>query len=242
MQTSDSRRSKRSTRARPTDDELLDAAVAVFAERGFAAATMSALAEQCDSTKPTLYAHFGDKETLFDRLLAREADRCRTTLFAAYSAAAELGLEEQVEASTRALFDYAATNPDGFRLLLGGDLTLTAVRVREQLLHEVHAHLATNVHAYLTGPHAGPHPPTPAAVEHQLAAILAGVALSAAQHALAHDTSLDDACAMATAFSAAALKGLEATARRRPGRASEPQCPHSSRPQQPERGEPVHPR
>ena len=63
---------RRSPAARPTDDELLDAARAVFAERGYAQATMGLIADRADSTKPTLYAHFGDKAALFRTTVRRE--------------------------------------------------------------------------------------------------------------------------------------------------------------------------
>lgn len=52
--------------------ELLDAARVVFAAHGYRTASMDAIAEQANSTKPTLYAHFGSKQELFRRLFERE--------------------------------------------------------------------------------------------------------------------------------------------------------------------------
>ncbi|HEY2101407.1 MAG TPA: helix-turn-helix domain-containing protein, partial [Pseudonocardia sp.] len=44
--------------------QILDAASAVFAERGYQAASMDAVAERVGVTKPVLYDHFGSKEGL----------------------------------------------------------------------------------------------------------------------------------------------------------------------------------
>jgi AcrR family transcriptional regulator len=44
--------------------QILDAAVAVFTERGYANASMDAVAERVGVTKPVLYTHFGSKEGL----------------------------------------------------------------------------------------------------------------------------------------------------------------------------------
>ena len=43
---------------------MLDAAIAVFAERGFAAATMDEIAERAEFGKGTLYNYFADKQAL----------------------------------------------------------------------------------------------------------------------------------------------------------------------------------
>src|SRR5436305_12496528 len=110
----------RSPAARPTDDELLDAACAVFAERGFQQATMDAIAERANSTKPTLYAHFGDKAALYRATFAREADALRQWVMSAYEAVAEQSVEGQVRGYVMALFNYADAHPDSFRLLFDG--------------------------------------------------------------------------------------------------------------------------
>jgi AcrR family transcriptional regulator len=202
-------RRPRSTRARPTDDELLDAALTVFADKGFQATTMSQIAERSNSSKPTLYAHFGDKDALYSRLLAREADTCRTMLFAAYAANADLGLRDQVTADTRALFDYVATHPHGFALLFGGDITSTVAEVREKVLADVRDQVVRRLHDYLKRRDAGATDRPPTSDEQQLAAMLVGVAVSAAQHAQATHGNLPRACALAAGFSNAALTHLE---------------------------------
>ncbi|MBV9571949.1 MAG: TetR/AcrR family transcriptional regulator [Alphaproteobacteria bacterium] len=53
--------------ARP--QEILDAALAVFAERGFAAARMDEVARRAGVTKGTIYLYFSSKEELFKSLI-----------------------------------------------------------------------------------------------------------------------------------------------------------------------------
>jgi AcrR family transcriptional regulator len=59
----------RRKQARPK--EILDAALAVFAEKGFAAARMEDIAAQAGVTKGTIYLYFPSKEEVF-KSLARE--------------------------------------------------------------------------------------------------------------------------------------------------------------------------
>src|ERR1043166_8441388 len=53
--------------ARP--QEILDAALAVFAEKGFAAARMEEVARRAGVTKGTIYRYFPSKEELFKSLV-----------------------------------------------------------------------------------------------------------------------------------------------------------------------------
>ncbi len=64
-----SARWRRRKEARPT--EILEAALAVFAEKGFAAARMADIAERARVSKGTIYLYFESKEAVF-RALVRE--------------------------------------------------------------------------------------------------------------------------------------------------------------------------
>ena len=199
-----STRTSRSTGARPTDDQLLDAALPVFSSHGFHNSTMSEVAGRADSTKPTLYAHFGDKDGLYERLLQREAELCRAHLFAAYAAAAGLPLSEQTRADVEAFFDYAAARSDGFELLFGarnGD----AVAVRDELVATLVGQIAQRLTDFVTR-----RPDSrPTWREHQLAAMLVGGTVTAAQHARAEvGVDIDQACRLASDYAIAALKNL----------------------------------
>ncbi|MCK0198801.1 TetR/AcrR family transcriptional regulator [Ancylobacter sp. 6x-1] len=53
---------------------ILDAALAVFAEKGFAGARMEDVARRAGTAKGTLYLHFKDKAALFEGLVRTAAD------------------------------------------------------------------------------------------------------------------------------------------------------------------------
>ncbi|HYH30795.1 MAG TPA: TetR/AcrR family transcriptional regulator [Pseudonocardia sp.] len=54
---------------------ILGAATAVFAREGYAQAGVDVIAAEAGVAKPTVYNHFGDKESLFRAAVAAEADR-----------------------------------------------------------------------------------------------------------------------------------------------------------------------
>lgn len=72
---------------RPKDLEkrcaILDAAQALFAERGIDGAPIEAIAARSGVSKVTVYGHFGDKASIFEALVARETDRFTERLAAA---------------------------------------------------------------------------------------------------------------------------------------------------------------
>lgn len=101
------------TQRRPTDDELLDAACAVFAELGYRAASMDAIAGRANSTKPTLYKHFGSKKDLFARLFHREAAVMQATLLPIYETLPGRELNDMVYTALGAGLQYGQDNPHG---------------------------------------------------------------------------------------------------------------------------------
>lgn len=138
---------KRSPGARPTDDALLDAARAVFADYGFQKATMEAIAERANSTKPTLYAHFGDKEALYRALIEREADALSRWVTAAYETATDLPMERQVHVYVMAMFTYGSEHPESFRMVFDAKSLGDAARLRlvdtitERVAAQIRTHL-----------------------------------------------------------------------------------------------------
>src|SRR5213078_1749466 len=67
------------------EQQMLDAAVAVFSRRGFHAASMDEIAEAAGVSKPMLYFYLGSKEELFGACIRREADRLTTAVAGAVS-------------------------------------------------------------------------------------------------------------------------------------------------------------
>src|SRR3954447_21973439 len=58
-----------------TRDALLDAAIAVFARRGFAGASLDEIAETAGFTRGAIYKHFSDKEDMLLRACEHLNDR-----------------------------------------------------------------------------------------------------------------------------------------------------------------------
>ena len=84
--------------------QILDAAVAVFGERGYQAASMDVVAERVGVTKPVLYAHFGSKDGLLLACIARaRSELLEVTTTAAASADRP---EEMLRRGTLAFFEY----------------------------------------------------------------------------------------------------------------------------------------
>jgi len=89
--------------ARP--QEILEAALAVFAEKGFSAARMEDISKQAGVTKGTLYLYFASKEDLFKALVRQSL----TPLIDAISAQART-----FEGSSRELLTLLLTMAGGF--------------------------------------------------------------------------------------------------------------------------------
>src|ERR1700750_2688967 len=70
----------RRKQARP--GEILDAALKVFAEKGFAAARMDDIARKAGVTKGKIYLYFPSKEDVFKQLVREAVGRALTTVTA----------------------------------------------------------------------------------------------------------------------------------------------------------------
>src|SRR5690606_38901705 len=112
--------------------------------------SMSALARSANSTKPTLYAHFGSKDQLYEACLRREADKLTSRLFATYEQAADLPLQQQIHADMRAFFDHAAAHSDGFRLLFDDQTRGNLGTIRAELLAAITDRVAGRIRNVIT--------------------------------------------------------------------------------------------
>ena len=195
---------RRSPAARPTDDDLLDAARTVFAERGFAQATMGLIADRADSTKPTLYAHFGDKAALFRATVSREVGALRDWVIRAHESAGGHPLEERVRISVMAMFGYAGAHPESFRLLFDSAVDEMS-NERRALADTITTHVIGQVREHL---HRHGRPAGPGA--DLLGAMMVGLVGRAAMH-VSHSPGVDPIAAgeLATGFVMAALRGLD---------------------------------
>jgi AcrR family transcriptional regulator len=110
-------------------EQLLEAALAVFAADGFQSATMDAVAAGAGVTKPVLYQHFPSKRELFLQLLRDVGTRL--TLIVNEATGRADSPREQVELGFAAYFRFVADHSDEFRLLFGEGVRLDADFARE---------------------------------------------------------------------------------------------------------------
>jgi AcrR family transcriptional regulator len=100
----DTRAPRRRVGRAERERQILDAALAVFGERGYQHASMDQVAERVGVTKPVLYTHFGSKDGLLLACIARaRAELLEVTSAAAASASTP---EEMLRRGTLAFFDY----------------------------------------------------------------------------------------------------------------------------------------
>ena len=94
---------------------MLDAAVAVFSQHGFHAASVDEIAEVAGISKPMVYAYLGTKEELFIACLHREGPRLMEALVATPWAPASA--DQQLWRGLRAFFGFVAEHRDGWYVL-----------------------------------------------------------------------------------------------------------------------------
>jgi AcrR family transcriptional regulator len=97
------------------EQQMLDAAVKVFSDRGFHAASMDEIAEVAGISKPMVYAYLGTKEELFLACLQREATRLMEAVAAGVRPTARP--DEQLWNGLRAFFAFVGAHRDGWRVL-----------------------------------------------------------------------------------------------------------------------------
>lgn len=108
------KRQKRMPRA-VREQQMLDAAVRIFGQRGYRAASMDEIAEVAGVSKPLVYLYLNSKEELFTACIRREA--------AALVAAVRDGVsgggpaDRQLWAGLRAFFTHTAERPDAWVVL-----------------------------------------------------------------------------------------------------------------------------
>jgi AcrR family transcriptional regulator len=113
---------------------ILDAALEVFAERGYAGTTMQSVADAAGVTKPVVYASFPNRDELLLALLAREEQHLVISIVAALPADPTVGTPaDHVLEGLTAFLETAAKSPQSWRIVFGaqyGAAPAVADRVR----------------------------------------------------------------------------------------------------------------
>jgi AcrR family transcriptional regulator len=196
---------RRRRRPQHSDEKLLGAATRVFAQVGYDAATVDAVATEAGSTKPTLYARFGSKADLYTTAVEREIDTFLRQLFAVYQDAEHRQVEELVQAAVHGWFAYAEQHPDAFRLLF----TTTADSPARPLFEQMRDTVTTRVIGLAEGAMARLGT-TDRAVASLVGAMIVGACVDGARR-MQDEPSLTTAraSAVATAFILGAVSGLD---------------------------------
>ncbi len=118
--------------------QILDAAHALFAARGFGAVTMDDVAAEVGVTKPLLYAYFGNKEQLYIACMQRAGDALLRTVVRAVEAAPRPG--DMLRCGVEAFFAFLDEDRDAWRVLFdetlpaGGEVARRVAEYRDRLL------------------------------------------------------------------------------------------------------------
>jgi AcrR family transcriptional regulator len=109
--------------------QLLELAGELFADRGYAGASMDELARRAGVTKPVVYELFGSKDGLFAACVDRAMERMADDIAAAVHAETEP--EARIRAGSLAFLRFAAGNRIAWDLMsMGGRFAEQAMRVR----------------------------------------------------------------------------------------------------------------
>jgi AcrR family transcriptional regulator len=132
------------------EEQMLEVAGDVFAERGFHGAAMDDIAERAGISKPMLYAYFGSKEGLYSAYM----ERTGSSLLRAMAAAVDPTLDPgpQVYASMTAFLGFVEEHRQGWAVLQrelaaggGGPLAEDVARVRAAIVKRMAALLAPHL-------------------------------------------------------------------------------------------------
>jgi AcrR family transcriptional regulator len=96
--------------------EILIAARTVFAQKGYANATLDEIAEKAEFAKGTLYNYFDSKEQLFDEMVAGMVDDM--TAIAEHAIGEGGSVREQFHHYTNHIIEYYKANEDVLRILV----------------------------------------------------------------------------------------------------------------------------
>ncbi|MFH5228703.1 TetR/AcrR family transcriptional regulator [Antrihabitans spumae] len=117
------------------EQQMLDAAVEVFARNGYHATSMDAIAAEADISKPMLYLYYGSKEELFAACIHREGVR----FVEAVSPAGNPNLtpREQVRTALFSFLDFVDKNRQSWMVLYRQAMTEQAFTGQVQSSREM---------------------------------------------------------------------------------------------------------
>jgi AcrR family transcriptional regulator len=97
------------------EQQMLDAAVAVFSRLGYHDASVDEIAEAAGVSKPLVYTYLGTKEELFVACVEREGRRLMAALLAAAGQGATA--KERLHCGLSAFLEFVVSSSDGWTVL-----------------------------------------------------------------------------------------------------------------------------
>jgi AcrR family transcriptional regulator len=119
---------------------MLRAAGAVFAARGYHAASMDEIADRVGVSKPMVYTYFGSKEALYFAYIEDAGRDLIASIVDAERAVRTGSLAERLRAGTLAFFRFVDEHRDGYAVLFsemaarGGPLRREVSAIRRQIV------------------------------------------------------------------------------------------------------------
>jgi AcrR family transcriptional regulator len=113
--------------------QLIEIARALFAERGYDAASVEEIAQRAQVSKPVVYEHFGGKEGLYAVVVDREMSTLNEMITSSLS---QNRSRVRVERVALALLTYVEERTDGFRILVRDQRVTAAEGTYSSLLNE----------------------------------------------------------------------------------------------------------
>jgi AcrR family transcriptional regulator len=99
-------------------EQLIEVAKGLFAEKGFAAASVEEVAHRGQVSKPVVYEHFGGKEGLYAEVVDREMRELLGRIATALSETEATHPRELLGQAAVAFLGYVEENAGGFRVLV----------------------------------------------------------------------------------------------------------------------------
>ncbi|NLE79299.1 MAG: TetR/AcrR family transcriptional regulator [Rhodococcus sp.] len=113
--------------------QLIEIGRALFAERGYEAASIEEIAQRANVSKPVVYEHFGGKEGLYAVVVDREMSRLHEMVM---SSLAQGRSRIRLERVALALLTYVEDHTDGFRILVRDSPVAASDGTYSSLLNE----------------------------------------------------------------------------------------------------------
>ncbi len=97
------------------EQQMLDAAVAVFAENGFRETSMDSIAAKAEISKPMLYLYYGSKDELFGACIDRESSKFMDAMSVGFNPA--LRQRDQARTVIKEFLRFVDENRESWRVL-----------------------------------------------------------------------------------------------------------------------------